>query len=101
MKVFNMARCLMKMRPVTRPGRVETRKAMINDKTGYSLMIGLSMRNINMPILIKSVWKQAMKRRKKLKVSKPSRSPLSERTLQTPTFRALAIPRLAETIEVK
>ena len=40
MKVFDMARCLMKMRPMTRPGRVGTRKARIDDKTGYSLMIG-------------------------------------------------------------
>ena len=91
----------MKMRPVTRPGRVETRKTRIDDKTGYSLMIGSPMGDIMKNAFESSVQRQAKKRTMNLKVSKLLRSPWSERTLQTPTFKALAIPRLAEAIDVK
>ena len=92
-KVFNMARCLMNTRPVTRPGKVNRKNDAENGKT--------FQKKTNANALPTSVRKQAMTRRMNLTVRRPSRGPLSGRILQTPIFKDFAIPRLAVTSDVQ
>lgn len=99
-KVLNQPSCQTKQQAVIRPGKV----------TAIRLNIEMEMKSkgffsaryvIRSMVLLNRMKRQARKMRKKRIVRKPLRWPPSFSTLQGPAFNTLAMPRLAEKIEVR
>ena len=104
-KVLKMPRCQEKKTALIIPGAVEARKATVGIMTKL-LPVPFPSAIAQWKIITKkmafptSVKKQAKKSRRNRLDRYPLRRPPTPRTLQGPTFRALAIPRLAVIIEV-
>ena len=99
-KVLNQPSCQVKQQAVMRPGRVTAIRLNIEMEMKF---VGFFSERyvIRSMVLLNRVKRQARKMRKKRIVRKPLRWPPSFSTLQGPTFSTLAMPRLAEKIEVR
>ena len=99
-KVLNQPSCQVKQQAVMRPGRVTAIRLNIEMEMKF---VGFFSERyvIRSMVLLNRVKRQARKMRKKRIVRKPLRWPPSFSTLQGPTFSTLAMPMLAEQIEVR